>query len=113
MLRVIRFCRTLPSTTEGQELGRQLIRAGMGTSDNYRSAQRARSRTEFASRLSQALDEADEAHGWLTAASELALGDQMEAEVLEKEASELCAILGRGCQTAKRPKRPSGRSITR
>jgi four helix bundle protein len=81
MLRVIRFCRTLPTTTEGQEIGRQLIRAGMGTADNYRSSQRARSRTEFASRLSLALDEADEAHSWLTAACDLAIGDQVEAEV--------------------------------
>jgi four helix bundle protein len=81
----------------------------MGTADNYRSAQRARSRTEFASRLSLALDEADEAHGWLTATCELVIGDQVEAADLKQEASELCAILGRGCQTAKRPRR----SITR
>ena len=46
MLRVIRFCRTVPGTPEGQELGRQLIRAGMAVSGNYRSAQRARSRAE-------------------------------------------------------------------
>jgi four helix bundle protein len=99
----------LPPTTEGQEIGRQLIRAGMGTADNYRSAQRARSRTEFASRLSLALDEADEAHSWLTAACDLAIGDQVEAEVLKREAAELCAIFGRGCQTAKRARRSMAR----
>jgi four helix bundle protein len=109
MMRVIRFCRTLPQTVEGQEIGRQLVRAGMGTADNYRSAQRARSRTEFASRLSLALDEADEAHSWLTAAGDLSIGDAVEADLLKREAAELCAIFGRGCQTAKRPKRSIAR----
>lgn len=109
MLRVIRFCRTLPTTPEGQEIGRQLIRAGMGVADNYRSAQRGRSRTEFASRLAVALDEADEAHSWLSAACELSIGDPIEAETLRKEAAELCAIFGRACQTAKRPRRSTTR----
>ncbi|HEX2445804.1 MAG TPA: four helix bundle protein [Vicinamibacterales bacterium] len=56
MLRAIRFCRTVPGTPEGQELGRQLIRAGMGVSGNYRSAQRARSRAEFAARMGIVLE---------------------------------------------------------
>jgi four helix bundle protein len=105
MLRVIRFCRTLPGTAEGQELARQLIRSGMGVSGNYRSAQRARSRAEFAARLGVALDEADESDGWLGAACELGLGDLTEGRALKKEAEELCAIFGRSCQTARRPRR--------
>jgi four helix bundle protein len=109
MLRVVRFCRTLPATAEGQEIGRQLIRAAMGTADNYRSAQRARSLREFASRLAVALDEADEAHSWLSAACELGIGGQPEAEALKKEAGELCAIFGRSNQTARRPRRPMTR----
>jgi four helix bundle protein len=104
-LRIIRFCRTLPGTPEGQELGRQLIRSGMGVSGNYRSAQRARSRAEFAARLGLALDEADESDGWLRDACELGLGDPVERRALKREAEELCAILGRSCQTARRPRR--------
>jgi four helix bundle protein len=101
-LGVIKFCRTLPSTTEGLELGRQLTRAGMGVSGNYRSAQRARSRTEFAARLGIVLDESDESEGWLAMACDLEIGDLSQAVNLRKEADELCAIFGRACQTARR-----------
>jgi four helix bundle protein len=77
----------------------------MGVSGNYRSAQRARSRAEFAARLGLALDEADESDGWLGDACDLDLGDPTEREALKKEAEKLCAIFGRSCQTARRPRR--------
>jgi four helix bundle protein len=64
-LRVVRFCRTLPSRAEAQELAGQLRRAGNAVGANYRAAGRARSRAEFASKIGLVLEEADEADHWL------------------------------------------------
>ena len=65
----LRFCRTLAQTVESRrELGRQLLRAGMGVAGNYWSACRGRSdtgvhREAWRGRSS----EADESVLWLTA----------------------------------------------
>ena len=59
-LRVVVFCRALPDTWEGREIGRQLLRAGMGTSSNYWSCCRGRSDAEFIAKLGVAEDETAE-----------------------------------------------------
>ena len=64
-LRVIAFCQKLTDTWIGREIGRQLLRAGMGTSANYWSACRGRSDREFIAKLGVAEDEAAESVMWL------------------------------------------------
>src|SRR5262245_41315680 len=64
-LRIIALCRKLPDTWEAREMGRQLLRSGMGTASNYWSACRGRSGNEFIARLGIAADEAAESVLWL------------------------------------------------
>lgn len=55
-LGVIAFCRQLPDTWVERELGKQLLRAGMGVAGNYWSACRGRSDKEFVAKLGVATD---------------------------------------------------------
>src|SRR6185436_14215599 len=64
-LNIITLCRKLPETWEAREMGRQLLRAGMGTASNYWSACRGRSSNEFIARLGVAVDEVAESVLWL------------------------------------------------
>jgi four helix bundle protein len=59
-LGVITFCRHLPNDWVEREIGKQLLRAGMGVPGNYWSACRGRSDREFIAKLGVTVDEADE-----------------------------------------------------
>jgi hypothetical protein len=48
-LSVVKLFVSLPKTTEGQVLGKQLLRSGTSVGANYREAQRARSKAEHRS----------------------------------------------------------------
>jgi four helix bundle protein len=90
---VVRFYCTLPKTREEvRVLGRQLLRSGTSVAANYREASRARSDSEFISKIEQCAQEADESMLWL----EL-LHDDCDIQLdglnwLLKESDELIAI---------------------
>lgn len=50
----------MPKTTESQIIGKQLLRSATSVAANYRSACRARSQSEFFSKISIVIEEADE-----------------------------------------------------
>src|SRR5579863_10115203 len=91
-IRIVRLCRTLPSTEEGRILGRQLLRAGTSVGANYRSACRARSKAEFVAKLGIVLEESDEAVFWLELLVEAGVGRRENVEPLVREADELTSI---------------------
>ena len=63
---VIRFYATLPKGGEEvRVLGRQLLRSGTSVAAHAREASRARSDSEFCSKLDGLLQEADESQLWL------------------------------------------------
>src|SRR5258705_12091298 len=64
-LRVIRPFRSLPSRTDTQGLGKQVLRCGTSVAANYRAVCRARSRAEFVARIGIVVQEADETVFWL------------------------------------------------
>jgi four helix bundle protein len=97
---VIRFARGLPRIIEIEHLKQQLVDAATSTSDNYRSATRARSHAEFASRLGTVLDEADESEHWLTVLYEANVGRSKELDRLRSEATELRSIFAKSVLTA-------------
>src|SRR5262249_8087757 len=66
-VRIIAFCRTLADDWVDREIGRQLLRAGMGVTGNYWSACRGRSDREFIAKLGVSADQADESGLWLAA----------------------------------------------
>ena len=69
-LRIIRLYVSLPSSTEAQVIGKQLLRSGTSVAANYREARRGRSRTEVRAKLGIVEQELDESMLWLELLSE-------------------------------------------
>ena len=101
-LQVIRMVRTLPRTREADVLGRQLLRSATAVGANYRAACRARSRSEFVSKISVVEEEADEAAYWLEMFEKTGVGNNGDVARLLREARELTAIFTASGRTAKR-----------
>jgi len=93
-LATIRFYCTLPkSRTEVQVLGKQLLRSGTSVAANYREASRARSDSEFVSKIDQCTQEADESMLWLELLRDDCGIRSDRLTWLLKESDELIAIL--------------------
>ena len=91
---VIRLFVKLPKGREElRVLGKQLLRSGTSVAAHVREASRARSNDEFSSKLGGAIQEADESALWLELLREYCNLDPSLTEPLEKEASELIAIM--------------------
>ena len=100
-LRVLRLYRALPRTEEARILGTQLLRSSTSIGANYRSACRARSRAEFASKLGIVLEEADETVFWLELIKELGPFPEAKLKDLMTEANELVSIFVSSVRTTK------------
>jgi hypothetical protein len=64
-LDVIQLIRTLPIDEPGPTVKRQLAKSATSQAANYRASRRARSHTEFTSRIGVVAEEADESLFWL------------------------------------------------
>jgi four helix bundle protein len=94
----LEFYRKLPRTMEAQVPGVQFYKAATSAWSNYRASKRGRSRPEFISKLGIAVEEIDEAVGWL----EFTEKGRIAADpTLLDEAKELCAIFTASLQTAR------------
>lgn len=91
-LRIIRMYMTLPSTTEAQILGKQVLRAGTSIGSNYREAYRARSDAEFIAKLGDSLKELDETAYWLELLVEAGIVPANKLSSLMDETNQLIAI---------------------
>jgi len=91
--RVIRLYVALPREPVAQVLGKQALRAGTSVGANYREADRARSKAEFASKIGDCLKEADETLYWLELISDEQILDTKRLAPLIQEANELVSIL--------------------
>jgi four helix bundle protein len=108
---VIVFVEKLPKKKTSDVLGYQLLKAGTSVGANYREANRAQSRADFAHKIGIVEKEIAEAHYWLELLEEVSLGDSQARAALLKEAGELLSIftaVGRSTK-ANRPK-PASRS---
>jgi four helix bundle protein len=103
-IRVVRAVRALPKDEVSRTLGNQLLRAGASVGANYRSAARARSRADFVAKLGIVEEECDEASYWMELIVALKLFKKTRLESLQKETSELLAIIIASIQTARRPR---------
>jgi four helix bundle protein len=94
------FASPLFDKPETKAAADQLVRAATSASANYRAAGHGRSHAEFTSKLSLALEEADESAHWL----EWLRGTRhVAAEIVDpilREATELTKILGAARRTA-------------
>jgi four helix bundle protein len=91
-LRVIHLYSSLPKSAEAQIIGKQFLRSGTSVGANYREGLRARSRSEYATKLNISLMELEETLYWLELL-EAAVLRNTEVNSLQAEAGELCAIL--------------------
>jgi four helix bundle protein len=111
-LRIIRYCRQLPDVWMEREIGKQLLRAGMGVTGNHWSCCRGRSDKEFLAKLGVAVDEADESVLWLTLILQVPISADLELKSLLGEGREIRAILSKSHKSAKdnrrRRKRATG-----
>jgi four helix bundle protein len=101
-LRIIRLCAKLPPGRTGDIIARQVLRSGTSVGAQYREACRARSPSEFISKLHSALQELDETHYWLELIVESGLTKESQMAPLQKEASELLAIFTASILTARK-----------
>jgi four helix bundle protein len=100
-LLLIRLCRTIPSSQEGRIITRQLLRSATSVAANYRAVCRARSRTDFISKLGIVLEEADESSFWLELLVDAGLIQRENVKMSLTEANELVAIFVTSLRTAK------------
>jgi four helix bundle protein len=89
-LAALGFYRKLPKSPDAQVPGVQFYKAATSTWSNYRSSQRGRSRAEFIAKLGTAVEESDEAVGWLEFMRDGEIGSD---SALLAEAKEICAML--------------------
>jgi four helix bundle protein len=92
-VRVVKVVSGFPRTSEGQIIGRQLLKAGTSIGANYREANRAESRDDFIHKTGIAEKEAAETIYWLEICRETRLGTEKQIAELLDEANQLLAIL--------------------
>jgi four helix bundle protein len=64
-LKILELSEMFPKSERGRILNNQVTRSGSSTYANYRAALRGRSKKEFFTKLSIAVEEADETEMWL------------------------------------------------
>jgi four helix bundle protein len=90
---VIRAHIALPKSREEVAiLGKQLLRSGTSVASHTREASRARTDSEFCSKLDVLLQEADESQLWLEYLIEDCQITNLELGAIHREAGELLAI---------------------
>ena len=101
-LRVINLIGAIPRTIEGRTIANQLMRSGTSVHANYRAACKARSRSEFISKLGTVEEEADESASWIELLVDGKLVPARRLQSLLQEARELTAIFAASRTTATR-----------
>jgi four helix bundle protein len=91
----ILFFKELPKSDEARILGRQLLRSSSSVGANYRAACRGRSQTEFFSKISIVVEEADETLFWMEVIIESGIVSEAKIRPLFEEAKEILAIVSK------------------
>ena len=99
-LRIIRLCAELPETPVGRLIRGQLLRCGTSPGAQYREACRARSPSEFISKMRASLQELDETDYWLELTERSNTLPAARLADLKAEARELIAIFNSSVKTA-------------
>jgi four helix bundle protein len=100
-LRMIRMCRTIPSTRETNVINNQILRSATGMAANYRAVGLARSKAESISQLGIAIEEADETVFWLELLGDSGIVPAPKLRGLLAEGNELVAIFLASRKTAR------------
>jgi four helix bundle protein len=100
-IKAIRLVESLPETTAGRIIGRQLIRSGTSVGANYRAACRARSTAEFIAKMGIVEEECDETLYWMEIISETGLIEKDRLNELVGEANEILSMVVSSIKTAR------------
>ncbi len=92
-LRIIKLFGALPKTTEGQVLGKQVLRSGTSVGAHYHEACRAKSNADFISKIEGGLQELEETIYWLDLIVAARIFPEARLAALRAEATELIAML--------------------
>ena len=103
-LRIITLFRSLPNSEEARIIGRQILRSGCSVGANIRAATRARSKAEYYSKLSIAIEEADESAFWIELLIEAGIMPEKKLASLYTESIEITKILAVSRKTSKNNK---------
>ena len=101
-LRIIKLYQTLPNKSDAQILGKQILRSGTSVGAQYREACRAKSPSDFISKMEGSLQELDETGYWLELLVESKIMPAEGIADLQKETDELTAIFVASVKTAKK-----------
>jgi len=98
---VIMFCNSLKTCKASSVVTYQLVKSATSTGANYRAACRARSKSEFFSKICIVVEEADESEYWLEIINEANLYTNKEELIrLTKEANEILKIMSKAKDTS-------------
>jgi|SRR5688572_23605871 len=100
-LKVIAFSESLIVDETSRILRRQLIRSGTSVGANYRAACRAKSKSDFVSKMGIVLEEADESAFWIELSIDSSKAKADRAASLLREANEIVAICIASINTAR------------
>lgn len=101
-VRIVKFVRELPRTTDGRELGRQVLRSGTSIGANVEEAYGTPTKPDFANKMATALKEARETHYWLRLIRESGLVPPQRINSLIQEALEFKLILHQTVKTSRK-----------
>jgi len=99
--RILRLSDELYDRHGGRIVANQICRSATSIGANYRESQRARTRTEFASKLQVSLQEADETLHWLELIREAELLPRAKVAPLLQEGNEFVSILVSAVRSSK------------
>lgn len=100
-IRIVKLFRCLPKTEKARIIGRQVLRSGTSVAANYRATCRARSKSEFISKLGVVVEESDETVFWLELLVETGIVSPPKMQNLLAEANELLAVFAASQRTVK------------
>jgi len=103
-VQIVAMVDKLPRRLSTEILVKQLVRCATSVGANYRAACRARSHSEFVSKMQIVQEEADESQYWLELLFRTEALKEAEFRPLEKEASESTAIFTSSAATARKNK---------
>lgn len=103
-LRVIKLVETLPNTTTGNVIGRQLLRSGTSVGANYRAACRAKSKADMIAKLGIVEEESDETLYWLELLVEGEIMSEARLSHLMAETDQILAMTVSSIKTLRRNK---------
>lgn len=92
-IKILGLSEILSSSVRGKVVNFQVTKSGTSVYANYRAALRSRSKAEYFSKLSIAVEEADETEMWLELLMQSNIVNGVEIEALHLESVEIIKIL--------------------